>query len=203
MPQYFEKSDEELIALLCAEWSEQEKALSILFKGDYLKKATIGVMTASGASKQDAEEAFAEGSRIFVENILKRQYRGDSKPITYFIKICFNVWIDKKRGAYQKRMGFVADAVELDKMHFDTPEYHFDLSVLKTTLQDLLRFVKEKCRDILWLSALDYSMAEIADEMGLKEERAAIHLAYRCREKLRKKIGESPGLNNFFKSFLP
>ncbi len=189
--------------MLCAGWSEQEKALSILFKGDYLKKATIGVMSASGASNQDAEEAFAEGSRIFVENIIKKQYRGESKPTTYFISICINVWFEKKRGAYRRRLSFVEDAMALDHIHFEKPEHEFDLSVLKATLQELLRFVKKKCREILWLSALDYPMRDIAEQMGLKEERAAIHLAYRCREQLRNKIGESPKLNDFLKSFLP
>ncbi len=191
-------SDEKLISLLQGELPAQEEGLKFMFRDERLERTVLHKIKGLGGSLHDAQDAYQEGFRIFYRHVLRRTFRGESSPSTYFISICINVWKDSRRGAYQKRISHVDDAVKMDRLHHETPEAKLEQDDRKKLVRQLLALVSDRCREILWLRALSYSMEEIAEKTGLSSPRMAINEAFRCSERLRKAAGDNPDLQSLF-----
>lgn len=195
-------TDEELAALLRGAQDEWEEALRCFFRGGQLKRETMAILLKAQATPHDAEESYSEGARVFFENIIHRKYLGGSSPKTYFFGICKNIWLDKKRGAWRRRTSFFENALDLDRLHTDTPDRKVEIESLERCIDQLLELTGERCREMYRLEIMGFSQAEIAEKTGQSSAANAKNAIYRCKRQLREIINGSPDLLTFFNSYL-
>ena len=66
-------------------------------------------------------------------------------------------------------------------------------------MERALSSLGEKCKKLLTLYQLSYSMKEIAAEMGYGSDQVAMNQCSECRKKLKQLIENNNELNDFFK----
>ena len=175
--------------------SERSKALNQFFDDKKLKEMAIKVILKRGGNLEDAQDAFQDASLIFIKNIIDGKFRGDGSLRTYFIAIVHNRWFDIKKSAYSKRISLIEDKEALDSTAYveypDIPSEKEDLTKL---VKEILSFVKERDKNILFMWLNRHTREDIARELGLKNEQQARKAIFRSRRKLRKLLMSHPDL---------
>ena len=96
-------------------------------------------------------------------------------------------------------MVYTENENELDQVQHSTPESLSLASEQKEIINQLLNRIGDKCKKILELWKLSYSMEEIAERVGLGNAGIARRQRYNCYQKLLKIIDEESGLRNVLK----
>ena len=184
--------DEALLKALTGSEMEGEKGLRQIFGNPEWKNLTLRHVREKGGNEQDGEDVFQEAIILFDRNIRENRFKGDSSLKTYFIAIVKWYWW----GQLRKRR----PQDELTVQHHDSAQESVEARVMEGEkrhfLDEALKQVGDRCRQILKLYSLRYSMEEIAQQVGLSSADMAKKENYRCRLKLKAFFDNNPGWLN-------
>lgn len=183
-------SNEKLIAMLQSH-SEAERNVAIkYFYTDKSLRATVkNNVLMNGGSESDADDVFQECLILLDNNVRNNRFEGKSTLKTYFIGMCKWKWYSMKRST--KRVVLTDDNLKMDSDNFDSPEVLMLSEEKKSIVAELLAQLEDKCRQILEFYQLDYSMEEIAEQVGFLNVQSAKNAAANCRKKFRSLLEEN------------
>lgn len=181
-------SDDALLDGIQSGGLAREQALKRLYQLPGLREAVIRHVLDHGGSRQDAQDIFQEALVLFDRNLREGRYEGKSSLRTYFVAIAKWRWVTIRRqqGRY----------TELAPLHYDaevdSPEAETIRGEYRELFQEALNQIGERCRDLLKLYQLEYSMEEIAQLMQYGSADVAKKEAYRCRMRFRELLENHP-----------
>ncbi len=187
--------DERLFKAILGSAIERENALRQIFGNLEWKDMTIRYVQSKGGNEQDGEDVFQEAIILFDRNIREKRFKGDSSLKTYFFGIIKWYWW----GQWRKRR----PQEELNPTQHESTEEGIEARVMadekKSFLRKALEKLGERCKQVLELYQLHYSMDEIALEVGFSSPEIAKKEAYQCRRKLKDFFDSNPNWINWVK----
>lgn len=141
-------------------------------------------------SMEEAEDALYEAIAAFIMNVRKGSFKGDSAISSYLISISRNIWY-KKYKRMQLHKNWEEGEIQNQPNRYEENVLTNDL---KKGLDILLGTLKEKCRNVLRLWAMSYSMDEITEKLGISSSQVAMNKKNLCLKELRNTIAEKPQL---------
>lgn len=198
-------SDDAIIAALTGNEKSRAQVFERLFGGAGWRGEVLRYVRQWGGSTQDGEEVFLDALGDFDQNIRDGKYRGETTLRGYFISIARNHWrkkwqkIQNRRKAeenYRQRehpRGQAEPASQAEIL-----DWYERADARELIFQTLSRYGKN-CRRIFELTLLDYSLAEIAVELNLKNAEQAKKAKNRCILHGRAFLREHPEWKKFFK----
>ncbi len=177
---------------------KRQKAIAEIYRDKKLKNQIVAYVNKNSGNREEGIDIFHEGIIALDDNIRKNKFRGDGNLNAYLYSICKFLWLNKLKR--NKRMVYTENENELDQVQHDTPETLSLADEQKTIINTLLDRIGEKCKKILELWKLSYSMEEIAQHAGLGNAGIARRQRYNCYQKLLKIIDEESGLRNILKT---
>jgi RNA polymerase sigma factor (sigma-70 family) len=189
-------TDQALIKAIRGGGAARDAALQHLYLRPGLREAVFRHVLDHGGRREDAQDIFQESLVIFDRNLREGRFEGKSALTTYFVAIAKWRWLTVRRqqGRY----------TELDPIHFDgevdSPEQDALRAEQRELLQDALGRIGDRCKQLLTLYQLEYSMKEIAEQMQYESADVAKKEAYRCRLRLRDLLEKSPEWSHLLKS---
>lgn len=159
------------------------------------KKTVSGYVLQHGGNTEDVEDVFQEAVIAFERAVRKEIFKGESSLITFFVSIAKRKWwsiIKRRKPTEEIAPHHVEQEVEsAEDYALKEEKKHF--------LAQALSRIGERCKKILQLYQLDYSMEEIAAATGISSADMAKKEAYRCRVRLRQFFDDNPGWKNLIK----
>jgi RNA polymerase sigma factor (sigma-70 family) len=184
-------SETELIgALIGADPERRRLALRSLFDDPGLRQSTINHVRRHGGSRQDAEDVFQEAVIIFDRKLRLGAFRGEGTAEAFFMGIVRWYWFDEQQRAVKTTLALQKSIAELPPQ--GDPELEYLLAERREQLGQLLDQLSEKCRNLLKMYQLSYSMEEIAGLMGFANSGVAKKEASLCRKRLRAVFNKNP-----------
>jgi len=184
-------SDKELlVSLKSVDKSERNKALSYIYKSQYMSIASY--VKRNNGNETDAEDIFQEGLTILYEQVLNESFKKQSAISTYLFAICKNQWSRRLRKASRRNelYGVESDETQTDDLVLDSMIASEEVETLTSLLEDL----DCPCKKILILYYYENrSMKEIAGLMNLANDGVAKNKKNRCLNKLRSLAAKIPG----------
>jgi RNA polymerase sigma factor (sigma-70 family) len=178
----------ELISAIQQAGVLRDNALKRIYEDTKLRGKVAFIIQSNGGSIQDAEDIFQDTLILFDRQIREGNFNGDSTWMTYFIGIAKWRWVSIKRK-------FGRDT-ELKAEHFNEPIESVEARIIENEkrliIDTVLSKIGERCKNILKLYKLSYSMEEIAQKMGLSSAELAKKNAYECRKKFKECVNENP-----------
>jgi RNA polymerase sigma factor (sigma-70 family) len=190
-------SDAVIIEHIKSGGAKRQKAISLIYKDEKLKKQIVHFVTSNSGSRDEGIDIFHEGIIAFDANVRNDKYKGTGKLKGYLYSTCRFLWLNRLKR--DKKMVYTSENTELDQVSFETPEHLSMKEEQKQLIHQLLSQLGDKCRKILELWKLSYSMEEIARESGLKNAGVARRQRYNCYQKLLQEIDKKPNLRNLLK----
>jgi RNA polymerase sigma factor (sigma-70 family) len=184
-------NDEAIVAGIQGTAAERDRALQqFLRQHRDLRGQILHFVSLNRGNEQDGEDLFQDALVLFDRRIRRDGFEGKSSLATYFTSIARLHWIGKLR-----RKPDTQDLPERrEDDSIEDPEADYLGEEKKAILTAALERIGEKCKKLLNLYKLDYSMEEIATELGISSAAMAKKDAYRCRMKLRDYLMERPDL---------
>ena len=188
-------SQSEIIEALCGSDAGQRKlALHQLFEHPALRQLAIAHVRRYGGNRQDGEDVFQEAIIVFDRKLRSGAFRGDGSIEAYFMGIVRWQWFNE-----QHRLGKTAvyHGADMPEPPPDgDPELEYLLTERRDQLDKLLEQLTDKCRNLLKMYQLDYSMEEIARLMGFANGGVAKQEAFLCRKRFRAVLETRPDIWN-------
>lgn len=174
----------------------RKEALRCLFQSPKLRNLAISHVRKQGGNQQDGEDIFQEAIIIFDRKTREGHFRGEGELEAFFMGIvrwhCFNTRKKERKSKVQFQTAQPEPVLD------GNPEMDFIIQERRETLEKLLKNLNEKCRNILKMYQLDYSMEEIAAEMGYANSGVAKKETFLCRQRFRALLkNEMPELSTF------
>ena len=187
------KNDEEIIKAIKSGGTSRQRAIRFLYKtnGDLMNKVVQYVRKNSG-NEQDGQDMFHEGIIVLDRNIRNDKIRGESSLSGYLYSICRLLWMNQIRK--NVKVDLRDDPITMDQPEHNNPEVQQMADEKKNLLAKVLDQLGERCKKILELWKLSYSMQEIADKMGFSSAAMATKNKYKCHKSLMNYLKEHPHL---------
>lgn len=182
----------EIIEMINAGGLKRQKAIQFIYYDRSYKEKIFNYIKNNSGGETDAEDMYHEGIIVLDRNIRNGKFRGESSIPVYLFSICKFLWMNQIRK--RAKVDMVEDNSKLDDVEELTPEASFVQEEKKELLRKLLSQLGEKCKQILELWRLSYSMEEIASKMGLSNAAAARKQKYKCHKSLVKLLEDNPHL---------
>lgn len=171
---------------------QREAALQVIYEKPGLRETVIRFVLDQGGSRDDALDVFQETLMLFDRNLREGRFEGRSSLTTYFVGIAKWNWVAMRRQRGRQ--------TELLPVHYDglveSPESDILQAEHRGWLEAALGRIGERCRELLRLYQLDYSMEEIAQTMRYANPDVAKKEAYRCRMRFRELLEQFPQWND-------
>lgn len=175
------RNDEALIAAIRSGGSARESALQYLYQKPGLREAASRHVLDHGGSVQDAQDVFQEAFVLLDRNLREGRFEGRSSLQTYVVAIVKWRWWSVRRS----RGRFAEWAPAQHEAPVESVEEGYIDEERRSLLNAALEQIGARCKALLRLYQLDYSMEEIAGELGYQSPDVAKKEAWRCRMKLR------------------
>ncbi len=187
-------TDEEIIRLLKDGGKSREEVLQYLFVDSGWRTSALRLIRSLGGSVHEAEDAIQEAFIVLDSHIRTDRYQQMGGLKSYFLGICRGRWYSNRRSV--RRLVFSEDPPPISH-HSDVeePETLLLESEQKEHIRAVLEQMDERCRELLSMYKLNYSMEEIAQAFGLGNENNARQRVFQCRQKLAKLIKQNPFFN--------
>ncbi len=181
-------NNSELLSAIHQAGTLRNSALQKVYEDEKLRKSVVHYIVENGGNTQDAEDVFQDTLILFDRQIREGKFKGESAWTTYFISIAKWRWVSLRR-KYGRN-------IELKSYYYDKPVEGIEARVIenekRVIIDEILSKIGERCKKILKLYKLSYSMEEIAEEMGLSSPELAKKNAYECRKKFKNFIENHP-----------
>ncbi len=189
-------TDEALLAAIRSGGQARETALRHLYLLPGLRETVARFVLDNGGGSADAQDVFQEALVLFDRNLREGRFEGKSALKTYFVAIAKWRWVTLRRqqGRY----------TELSPAQYDGETESPEADILRAEHRELLTeamgHIGDRCRELLRLYQLDYTMEEIAGKMGYSGADTAKKEAFRCRMRLRDHLKKHPLWADYFDS---
>lgn len=189
-------TDQQIIDAIQGKDKQREEVFRYLLHHAGWKEQCMNFVIQNGGDEEAGKEVFQETIVLFDRNIRFKQFEGRSTLNTYLMSIVKRRWW--KMIATRK----AHESFDAQKHSTETVESGEDLMLSKEKKQyigQIMEQIGTRCKEILRLQQLDYSLGEIANLLQLSSAAMAKKEAYRCRMRLRSFMETHPFLKNFFK----
>lgn len=187
--------DSEIISDIQKGGIQREKALKFLFENNNLRRSIIELIKNNKGNEQDGEDMFQEGIIVIDRNIRGGDFRSEGKLSSYLISICKFLWMNELRK--NKRLEITDETYVFDSPVTETALDTLLNDELKIALNRLLVGLGERCKNILELWQLNYSMEEIASSLGLSSAGMARKVKHQCYQKLLESVATDSVIQQF------
>ncbi len=179
-----ELTDDTLLELLrSTNPVERNRGLTELYKNLYGGIARF-VLNNSG-TEEDAKDIFQEGLIVLYEKVVVPDFVQTSTLKTFLHAICRNLWLKRLRRSNRKETP-MSELQLLPIADWEDPHQEDQEEERRELVQHLLGQLGEGCRRLLVLFYYERrSMQEIANLLGLSNDRVAKNKKARCMNKLR------------------
>lgn len=184
--------DRKLIEAILQGGNDRQRAIRQIYDNRELKSKVSSYVRNHGGNAVDGEDMYHEGIIVLDRNIREGKFREETSIDGYLYSICRFLWMNQARK--QAKTNLTDQQTPFDGASDITPETAYTDQERKKTLQSILDKMEARCRTILKLWQLSYSMKEIAAEMGLANDTQARKAKYRCHQALMKLLKENPAI---------
>ena len=190
-------TDIELVENIKTGGMKRQNAITHIYRDKQLKNQVVSFVKKNSGNQEDGIDIFHEGIIALDENIRKNKYQQRGPLRGYLFSTCRFLWLNKLKR--NQRMVYTAENSQLDQVSFETPESLSLNGEQKDILGKLLGQLGDKCKQVLELWKLSYSMEEIAAQVGLKNATIARKQRYNCYQKLLRVVDSQPNLKTILK----
>jgi RNA polymerase sigma factor (sigma-70 family) len=184
-------NDDNTIADIVAGGSRRTRALQLIYQNKALRDMVNAFVRNHRGNETDAQDVFHDAMIILDQNVRNGKFRGESPLNGYFYSICRFVWMNRMRKQAHTVLPETMPADEGSE-----PADAADIRLLDEERQNvmgqLLNTIGERCRKILELWKLSYSMEEIAEQLGFSSSDMARKAKYRCHVALLEQVKNNP-----------
>ncbi len=177
-------------ALSAHDPDRRKAALRSLFEHDTLRDQTLHHVRKNQGNLQDGEDVFQEAIILFDRKVREGQYRAEGPLEAYFMGIVRWYWFNMQQRS--RNSPVTLQDVMPEPPSGPDPEMVYLLKERKDLIGKLLDQLNEKCRKLLKLYQLDFSMEEIAQSMGYANGGVAKKEAFLCRRRFRVLLENHP-----------
>lgn len=163
--------------------AQREAALRALFDNEGLRRLCSAHVRKHGGNRQDGEDVFQEALIVLDRKLRLGDYRGEGSIEAYFMGIVRWHWYNEQQKTGRNNTRYMETPPEPPPN--GDPELAFLLDERRDHLEKLLEQMASKCRNLLKLYQLDYSMEEIANQMGYASGAVAKKEAFLCRKRFK------------------
>ncbi|MCS7037674.1 MAG: sigma-70 family RNA polymerase sigma factor [Saprospiraceae bacterium] len=186
-------SDDQIIAQIKSGGATREAALQYLFAESGWRASAFRLIRSLGGTQHEAEDAIQEAFIVFDNHIRTDRYQQTGGLKSYFLGICRGRWYSNRRSV--RRLVYSEEPIPKQRADHEEPEKWTIEKEQREQLKALVNQLDERCREILHLYKLNYSMEEIAQAFQLGTENNARQRVFQCRQKLAKLIQHNPFFN--------
>ncbi len=192
---FFKRSytDEQIVAQIKAGGVVREEMLRYLFADSGWRIAALRLIRSLGGTQHEAEDAIQEAFIVLDNHIRTDRYQQIGGLKSYFLGICRGRWYSNRRSV--RRLVYSDEPVSKQRPDYDEPEKWTIEKEQREHLRAVIDQMDERCRELLHLYKLNYSMEEIAQALKLRNENNARQRVFQCRQKLAKLIQDNPFFN--------
>ncbi|MBO9703609.1 MAG: sigma-70 family RNA polymerase sigma factor [Sporocytophaga sp.] len=175
------------IIIQCIRTGQNNDALKYLYK-DPLRKIRRFIMNNSG-TLEDADDVFQDAVVALFHYVQTGKYKEEYDLDAFLFRVAKHSWIDLVR----KKKKIIKDEL----IGYDIPDEKDQLDdIIKeeqlNAFQSLFNSLEDNCKKILSFVLFEKkSMKEIADLMGMKDEKVAKNQHYRCKKYFSKLVSEN------------
>lgn len=185
-------TDEKLLKDIASGGRARQDALRAIYADTELKRKVIQHVRNRQGNAEDGQDMFHEGIIVLDRNVREGKFRGEAPLKGYLYSICRFLWMNQlRKNAHTNPVAEVPHPNEPDEY---TPEIALITGERKALLNRLLDQLGERCRNILELWKLSYSMEEIAGKLGFSSPDMARKAKYRCHLNLMELVTQNPEL---------
>lgn len=185
------QNDENAIADIVAGGSRRTKALQLIYQNRALRDMVNAFVRNNKGNETDAQDVFHDAMIILDQNVRNGKFRGEAPLNGYMYSICRFVWMNRMR---KQSHTVLPETMPPDEGA--EPADAADMRLLdeerRDVLGQLLNTIGERCRKILELWKLSYSMEEIAEQLGFSSADMARKAKYRCHVSLLEQVKNNP-----------
>lgn len=185
-------NDEEFVQAVCSAGAHRDAALEWWFNDAQLHQWVRNYVTRYGGNIADADDLYHDTFIAFDQFIRMGRYRGEAALKTVFCSIAKWQWVNARR-----RMAKTEHRDEWPETAADWPENEWYTRERASVLNQLLTTLGDKCKKLLTMYQLNYTMKETASEMGYASDQVAMNETSGCRKKLKTMIEKSTELMDF------
>jgi RNA polymerase sigma factor (sigma-70 family) len=198
-------TDAQYLAAIRGKIEDRDWALKLFFSNNVLFNLVIRHVVRHGGSWQDGEDVFQDAIILFDRSIREDIFKGQSNLTTYFVGIAKWRWVSNKRKDAERWNLALGDKVcystndhrpttnNLDiQSPISNPEVRFIENERRQVIDEVLTLLGCRCKQLLRLYQLSYSMQEIADMMELSSAAMAKKNCCECRKKFKEFITKRP-----------
>jgi len=183
----------EIVEALTGSNAERRRlALHYLFGHSSLRQMSIAHVRKHGGNRQDGEDVFQEAIILFDRKLREGAFQGNSSAEAYFMGIVRWHWFNVRQRSGKAAVGFYENTPEPPPG--GDPEVEYLLAERVGQIEKLLEKLTEKCRNLLKMYQLEYSMTEIAGLMGFANSGVAKKEAFLCRQRFRLLLQKHPDI---------
>ncbi len=187
-------TDEQLLQAISAGGQGREDALRAIYADVELKRKVMHYVSNHQGNMADGQDMFHEGLIVLDRNVRAGKFRGEAPLKGYLYSICRFLWMNQlRKNAHTTRVAETPQPKDPDSY---TPEIALITEERKSLLDGLLQQLGERCRHILELWKLSYSMEEIAEKAGFSSPDMARKAKYRCHLNLLELVQQNPQLKD-------
>jgi RNA polymerase sigma factor (sigma-70 family) len=172
---------------------ERDAALQWWFGDEGLQRWVRRYAVEHGGAEADGEDLYHDTFITFDRLIRAGRYRGEASLRTFFCSIAKWQWLNRQKKSGRTVAMETADLAETAQFPADEMYDRERQSVFER----LFAALGEKCKKLLTLYQLSYSMKEIAAEMGYASDQVAMNQSSECRKKLKHLIEKNDELKDF------
>lgn len=173
---------EELVAAIKKGGALRQQAIRFIYDDKELRRKIIQFVRNNRGNEEDGHDMYHEGIIVLDRNIRQDKFRGESSVEGYLYSICRFLWFNQRRK--KAKVDLTDDPIRIDQVETDDPEVQMMTNEKKELLRKALKHLTDRCRRILELWRLSYSMEEIATEMNFSSAQLARKNKYRCQKSL-------------------
>ena len=186
--------DQEIIEAIEQGGIKLERVMRSLYQEGKLKQSITDFVMAMGGTSQDADDIFQDSIRNLILSVRKNQYKRLGTISGYLYGTARNLWYKRFR-KIRRSVDWEKDHVHEEADFYD-PEIVLVDQELELKINELLDMTGEKCRKVLEMWKLSYSMKEIADRLGYKNDGVARKTKRLCMKKLLDILDQRPDLKD-------
>lgn len=176
------QSDEALIEAIRKGGTSRQRAIRQIYHNERLRQRVVRFVQANSGNQQDGQDMYHEGIIVLDRNLRNDKFRGETSLEGYLFSICRFQWMNQIRK--NTRIDLQDDHQQLDQPVVENPESLSMDAEKKDVLDQVLDQLGERCKKILSLWKLNYSMQEIADQLGFSSAAMATKNKYKCHKSL-------------------
>ncbi|MEZ4774537.1 MAG: sigma-70 family RNA polymerase sigma factor [Bacteroidia bacterium] len=186
-------SDEDIIRAIVKGGPDLEHVMRHLYREGVFRRQISHFVQSRGGSPEDAEDIFQDSIRNLIMSVRAGKYQGTGSIGGYLFGIGKNLWLKQFRTMHREG-GINPQIVESDLREAQSPEIILVDRELEAEVDHLLGLLGDKCRKVLELWKLSYSMKEIAGVLGYKTEGVARKKKRLCMKHLLDILDQNPDL---------